>query len=186
MTPNGLQPFLMSGEQVRWEGRSRAGITLAPLDALLVPFSLVWGGFAFYWNVTAWTTDAPLEFKLFGIPFLVVGAYVIFGRFIIDAWVRSRTFYAVTNRRVIVRRRIISESIKSVDLDTLSALDLSERGDRTGTIRLAPSGGMFALGNGLGIWSPALDPTPQLFRICDARSVYELIRSLRTATTGVS
>jgi hypothetical protein len=39
---------------------------------------------------------------LWGIPFLIVGNYLVWGRFLVDAWLKRRTYYAVTNRRILV------------------------------------------------------------------------------------
>ena len=46
--------------------------------------------------------NAPLIFKLWGIPFLVVGFYISIGRFFLDARARAQRFYGVTNLRIII------------------------------------------------------------------------------------
>ena len=33
---------------------------------------------------------------LWGIPFVVAGQYLIWGRFFYDAWLKRRTYYALT------------------------------------------------------------------------------------------
>ena len=161
----------MPGERLVWSGQPKQGIMLTSRDALLVPFSLLWGGFALFWNVSVWKMDADWFFRLWGLPFLVAGLYLIFGRFLHDAWVRSRTDYAVTNKRAIIMR---GPNVRSLDLDRLPLVDMSESANGSGTLRFGEP--MSLLGRpGVGLWSPALDPTPQFVGIPDVRAVYGLV-----------
>jgi hypothetical protein len=166
---------LLPGERVLWTGRPSPGLVLRPVDAFLIPFSLLWGGFALFWNIGVWTTGAPHIFKLWGLPFLVAGLYVTVGRFFVDTKLRQRLTYAVTDRRVLIVKDRASLTTTSLDLRRLPALELAERPNGFGTIRFGSSGG-WSGGRNFGIWQPALDPTPQFIRIPNARAVYRLIQ----------
>ena len=172
---NTVSTRLLPGERIVWEGRPSTGLILRPIDVFLIPFSLVWGGFALFWNVSAWTT-ADLSFNLFGLPFLIVGLYVIFGRFLVDISLRRNLSYFVTNKRVLIERRSTGSNTKSLDIDRLPALELDERPDGSGSIRFGTSGGWLAGSNNFGIWQPTFDPIPQFIRISNVRSVYEIIQ----------
>ena len=52
---------------------------LQPTDAALIPFSLLWGGFAFYWEYEVVTTRQFWVLQLWGIPFVLVGLYLVEG-----------------------------------------------------------------------------------------------------------
>ena len=54
-------------------------------------------------TVTAASSGGPFFFWAFGLPFVAVGMYMVAGRFWVDARLRARMTYAVTNERVILR-----------------------------------------------------------------------------------
>ena len=174
---------LLPHERVLWTGQPKQGLVLSALDTFLIPFSLLWGGFAIFWNIGVWTFPETQEgvdwfFRLFGLPFLVVGLYLIFGRFIHDASIRRHIAYAVTDQRVLVSRKsAFSSKITSLDLHRLPRLDLTEFRDDTGTISFEADGfNFFAVSSGMTWWLPSLANGTQFFRIPDPRAVYDLIR----------
>lgn len=95
-TAYSMDKELRSDERVIWKGRPATGIRLRGSDAFMIPFSLLWCGFAIFWEVSA-LTIAPSDkavgfiFPLFGIPFVLAGLYFVFGRFIFDAKSREKT-----------------------------------------------------------------------------------------------
>ena len=119
-------PHLVAGEKVLWVGRPDTGKVFAAEDRVLIPFSLLWGGFAIFWEATVIAMGAPVFFVLFGLPFVAVGLYLIFGRFVQRRLVKLRTWYAVTDRRVLVlQRKRSGDDLQSAFLDALPAVSHS-------------------------------------------------------------
>lgn len=165
---------LLAGERVLWEGQPIAGLVLSPRDIFLIPFALFWTGFAVFWNAMAWIDGSPWFFRLFGLPFLVFGIFILLGRFWVDAYIRRGLYYQVTDQRVLIVRQGPFAGLKSLDIQRLPALELDERPDGRGTIRFGSrvSGQI----GGYGQMLPVLDTVPQFYAIENARAVFELIR----------
>jgi len=95
---------LESGERLLWSGRPNSRRWLYPQDAVLVPFSILWGGFAIFWEAAVLSSSGARDsviFPLWGIPFVLIGLYLMVGRFFVRRWMRKRTLYALTDQRVI-------------------------------------------------------------------------------------
>jgi hypothetical protein len=74
---------LEPGERVLWSGRPAPGLTFRPADGFLIPFSLLWCGFAIFWEASVLRIPgAPFFFPLFGAVFVAAGLYFVFGRFL--------------------------------------------------------------------------------------------------------
>lgn len=131
-----LSGCLEAGESLVWAGVPRQGLLLRAFDALMIPFSLMWGGFVIFWEASVLEKGAPLFFALWGIPFLIVAAYITVGRFFVDARVRANTFYGLTDRRAIIVSGVFSRTTTSLPLRTLTDISLEERKDGAGTIHL--------------------------------------------------
>lgn len=99
---NRLRPLLRQGEQIRWVGQPDPRVLFTPADGFLVPFSLMWGGFAVFWEIQVVSGGAPTFFALWGIPFVLIGLYFIVGRFIYKKRRKLKTVYGLTDSRVIV------------------------------------------------------------------------------------
>jgi hypothetical protein len=166
-----LSTELSSGERLLWSGKPRGGIRLRSTDAIAIPFSIMWCGFAIVWETTVTISGAPLLFKLWGIPFVIVGLYIVVGRFFVDALVRKYTFYGVTSERALITTTLFGCRRRSIGLRTLGEIALSERSDESGTITFGSVQPFSA-----GLWFPGSKKSVPSFEMIDkVESVYSLI-----------
>ena len=185
MEPNStgvLERELSAGEKVLWSGQPLDGLRLRKQDAFLIPFSLLWGGFAIFWEAGVINSNAPFFFRLWGIPFVLVGLYLIVGRFFADAKMRGKTVYGVTNERVLIVSGLFSRNFRSLNLKTLSEINLSEKSDGTGKITFGPSYPIFQNpGAGWPGFSKYASPSFELIE--RVRDVYDIIRRAQSEST---
>jgi hypothetical protein len=183
-----LRPELISGESIVWAGQPDISVIFHKEDVFLVPFSLLWGGFAIFWEsgvLGFWgagdRSGGPWSFGIvWGIPFVLIGQYLIWGRFLYAAWLKKRTYYAVTNRRVIVVQNGWNRQVASSYIDTLPAL-IKEGGSRgVGILRFSQTPAMFSGNRGWGSWDGmSVGSVPTFMDIEDVDSVYRLVSDLR-------
>lgn len=131
------------------------------------------------------TTPSPVFVKLWGSPFVVIGLYLIVGRFFADAWARKNTVYAITNRRILIARTRPLPKVTAVSLKEFGVVNLVEEANGSGTIRFERSQFTFGRRGFSGYWSPAFDPIPQLIGIDQVRAVFALVQQARQAAEGL-
>ncbi len=186
-----LDRYLDPGESLLWSGQPKQGLRLHASDWVAIPFSLVWCGFVFVWEAMALGIGlegkahahgptspfswVALIFPLWGIPFILMGLYMLVGRFFVDAARRKRTWFGVTDRRLIIYSVLFSSNVASHDFATLTNLQLVERKDNSGDIlfgtpTLSP--------DVAAAWAPRrrMPATPGFYQLPQARTVYNLIR----------
>lgn len=177
-----VQQELDSGERLLWAGMPKQGMVFRHSDLYRIPFSLLWGGFAIFWELSVLSTApsekagaARLMFSLFGIPFVLVGLYLIFGRFIYDSKKRAKTFYGLTDQRAIIVSSFFRKRVQSLNLKTMSDVSLSEKKDGYGTIVLGQEIQRTSMFTGTG-FSGTGATTPRFELIENAKQVYKQLR----------
>ncbi|HEV8677881.1 MAG TPA: hypothetical protein VGQ90_00795 [Stellaceae bacterium] len=176
MEGSGFPMRLLDDERLLWSGGPSQGLLLTARDWFMVPGSLLFLGFAIYWEAEVLSSQAPGLFGLFGVPFILVGLYVVAGRFAVDAWLRARTRYALTDRRIVITRSGSFGKTTSLALDRLPDMQLSLWLDGRGTIRFGVDPPFLPGRRNTGGWTPSLDPTPQFIGIDDAQSVFDRLQ----------
>lgn len=186
MQPDEFSSRLLAGESILWTGQPQQGLLFTSRDVLLIPFSVLWGGFAIFWESAVLFprtivrtvrphASPPIIFPIVGLAFMLVGLFFIFGRFIVDAFIRRCMEYAVTNRRVLIIRSDPMNKFVSLNLERLPGLALSEGRSGRGTITFCETGSFWPR-RGFSSWIPSLDPTPRFLSIENARAVFDQIQ----------
>jgi len=172
--------LLLPGERILWRGRPDVWAYSMRGAWYLIPFSLLWGGFAIFWEVSVLASGGGPFFALWGIPFVVAGLYLIFGRILVARREAERTAYAVTNRRILILTGTFSRRTTELDLTQLppSQLDVGSRG--IGTITFGNLVGGFRPPPG---WPTAgsFVSVPAFASVPDAANAYRLIQDARAA-----
>ena len=169
--PNAFAVMGVSSDKIRWSGVPDSGLKLRKSDAFAIPFSLMWGGFAIVWEAMALTSDAPFFFRLWGVPFVLMGLYLIVGRFFWDAYARSNTAYALTDDSALILRRGLGGSMSTVYLPSVYNLNLSLAPDGSGTITFGDVPSWYQE-MPLRSWNTR-NVSPSFAYIRDAAAVYE-------------
>ena len=187
-----LQRDLMPGEQILWIGQPDATQIFSLTDIYLIPFSLLWGGFAFFWEFSAFqlTTrhHAVNPSAVIGVPFSLVALYMIIGRFFVKVWRRQRTVYAVTNQRVLISVTLFSRNLTSLFIRDIPAINENSGSNGSGNIYFGepPGCGPFAgtvddSGSGMEFFGQQRyrNPVPAFYSIPNVARVAAIIRDVK-------
>ncbi|MEM6726404.1 MAG: hypothetical protein AAF598_20340, partial [Bacteroidota bacterium] len=82
--------------------------------------SLFWAGVAFFWEYSMLSSGGPLMLSILGIPFILIAIYMVIGRFFYSSWRRKKTYYALTNQRLVwatdfFKKRSLTVDLKEID-----------------------------------------------------------------------
>ena len=179
--PDGVT--LLSDETVLWSGRPNQSLfAFTKFDAMLVPLSIVWAGFVLVWNLTVWASDAPIWFRLWGLPFLLVGAYITVGRFFHGRRIRSQKSYVLTNKRALIARTGSKTTVKEIPLTSGLALETQTRSDGSGTVYFGPPARFIeSMANpfaAMKVWTGAASDDSAFFRVDDSAHVAAIAQDI--------
>ncbi len=126
---NFFKPFLQPDELLLWCGEPGPG-KLNSYGRVPILFSIIWLGFSLIWEITA-VVSGQIIMILFGIPFVLIGLSVAFGGPVKNAKLKGKIFYAVTDRRLLIRE---GKDIKIFTADMLPPMQIRMNKNGTGTI----------------------------------------------------
>lgn len=169
-----MQKELLPGERVLWAGRPLGGLRFDTKSWYETAFGVVFFSFSVFWIIGAANQSGALSnmrwesisFTLFGVPFALIGFYLVIGKYVFDILARARTEYAVTSQRVIMRTAYFGSSTRSIDYRKYPNIILKENSDNSGAIVFGEP-----QQHGEGTIAP-----PSLVALADARTVYNIIR----------
>lgn len=166
-------PFLKESESMLWRGQPKKGIQLRDADMILIPMSIILIGFALILNYILWLYSASFLLHLFGALLAAGGIYLGVIRFFVDASKRARTFYGISDKRVIVLTRNRKPAIKTLPLKNIDRMDITLEKDGSGFIIFGNTNPLYPWL--LGGFYFTGESVPGLELLPDVRMVYDLL-----------
>lgn len=124
------EDYFDSGERLLWQGApgrgirfSLGGLILSVFGLFFLSFSMVWVGMALQMS-----TGSAMDylFPMFGMPFVLVGLWLVVGHWFFDAYKRKNTRYALTTKRALIARTLFGRRMESYEISATSPLTLVE------------------------------------------------------------
>ena len=178
-----VSPELSAGEKILWCGQARGGLQFNPINVMTLPIGVVWLLIGFVFGiVTKQPSYAAQQSSfdqftagMFLIACFLVALFCIFGVFFVDMFWREHTYYAVTNKRVMLVTKWFSSKVQSLALPQLP-MKLTTKADGSGNIVFGSTGAGGFTWNRAGRTRIFTVP-PSFARIDDAQKVYDIIWS---------
>jgi hypothetical protein len=166
-------------EPLIWMGQPKQGVVIQWRDIVAIPLSLVRG---IIFAVVGWSFFNRVEalYICIAVVLWILVFYDIIGRFFADAYWRSRTYYALTPRRIIIHNCAVGSHTTSHDLRSLVHLRMDVRGNGRGVIQIGKEDRIFGW-----LWHDGPIPgignyTNSLKMISNTPAVYEMIEKSRS------
>ena len=184
-----FQDELAADEALLWVGQSSTHKLFTRFDLFLIPFSIFWCGLAIYWEYSALLviirqSHGPGLFSpLFGLLFVLIGIYLMVGRFFYKNYQKQNTFYALTNQRVLISKTA-KKNLQTQWIHEISTIHKSVDSAGIGTLIFGniPMFGSFYGNTGLDfLASQYNNDVMALYDIPNAEEVYHQISQLQSA-----
>jgi hypothetical protein len=192
---------LTPGEKILWSGKPQQGFLRRGSDLLYVPISLVICGLALWlegwiisllWQVYSLGDGSTTAQLIMGtlflcgvvvMPLVLIGLFLAAGRFGFDRLRRRKTFYLLTEKRVLICSTLLKRRVRSITLDNKLKTRLIRHSGGRGSITLTADIWIWWILVGPAWWIPfwpdvEVYQAPFLERIEDAERVYQKIREL--------
>ena len=172
-----IEPILEPDEVLMWAGRPRQGVIIRNRDPIMVIVVLVFA-VVYFWVVGGSLAAGPtVPVLIFHLLVLACVVYFAVGSFFLDAYYRSRLYYALTDQRAVILETMVVTEAKSLMKSDFFLARLKETEGGRGTIRLdSPTQAVNSMMLGMGRTHAAFGHPPMFFEIDDAEAVYDLIK----------
>lgn len=129
-----LQPEMATTERLMWSGRPPQGLRFRRQDIPVALFGVAWTGFAVYWTWNVWQDEGDIIPTAMGGLMVLIGLHQFIGRFFLDAFTRARTWYGVSDSRLVILTEAPTRSLRSSPLAQLPEPSLQSEGIDGGVI----------------------------------------------------
>lgn len=123
------KPYIIAGESILWKGKPEKGNIFTSRELILFPFSLMVCGFSLFWEYLA-LQSGQLFPVLWGLPIVAIGIYMLIGRYIQTAYLRNKTFYVITDKKLIIKKGNKINMYNGCDLPPME-VDIHKNGNGT-------------------------------------------------------
>jgi hypothetical protein len=113
---------LIAGEVVIWAGQPNDRL-FCRNDWKMVPYSLFLAVFSFYWEYAVIVSGAPVIMLITGAIFVLFALYALVGRFFYKSYLKTNTYYYVTNKRVMTIKNLSYKKIEVKDIYYLKVIN---------------------------------------------------------------
>jgi hypothetical protein len=139
-----MRDALEPGERLLWSGRPRQGLLLRRGDAILIPATLVPFAFAVFLEAVVVAKGCLADGGAVAMALLigsvvVATLHLVVGRFFLEAYQRARTFYGVSDRRVLIVFRFYGSRALAFALERVTEIDLKADRGGLGTLTFGRS-----------------------------------------------
>lgn len=132
--PDLWEPYLRPNETVLWDGHPARYRIIRTSDLWWVPLGLVLFAFMLTLEMQLLIWRSPKPIVVIGAFLVALSAYGVVGRYAHRYWTRYETYYALTNKRVLILSRMWGERIYSVPIERIPYIEHRYHRDGTGTI----------------------------------------------------
>lgn len=112
-------------------------------------------------------------FPLFGLPFVLIGLWLVFGHWFFDAYKRKNARYALSSKRAFIARTMLGRRMESYPIDHTSQIRLIS--GKLDTVHFAQK--TYRTKNGTSVKNIGFRFIP------DGQEVYDLLRKVREEST---
>ena len=132
-----IHSLLEAGELLTWEDQPDRQIQIRKSDLVMIPLSLVYAGFIGFISFGFIMADKR-DYMMLSVllPFMLIAAYVVVGRFYYDAYKRRRTWFAITSKRVLIVTKAPGLKVQSIPLTSIGGVAVDSYTDKLGTVLL--------------------------------------------------
>ncbi len=165
-----FQNEMLKDEKILWTGQPKKGFVLTIRDILQILAGLFFIGMGSFFEYGA-IQSFDLFAMIFGLLFLLPGLCMVLGNISSRNYQTKRTYYAVTNQRIIILINSSNKKVESIVINQIPVLNKTVKKDGSGTIRFDNSG---AGENSYSVEALSFD------NIMDVDTVYRMIIDLRS------
>lgn len=178
-----LDKVLDKNEKILWEGKPQFWPFLFSRSSPLVTVGVLWSGIMLIITLNALADPGPLKYIIFFMPHFWIGLVLIFGPLLYNALVYKHTYYAITDKRIIIQKGWIGRDFDIIDFDQITnaevnvgVFDKAFGGSNTGSILVSTAGSFTNIRSGA---------VPKPYTMSNVTKPYDVFRFFKKVTYDV-